>query len=323
MRRGRPGALRVLRRARDSGAPRRQADRRRRRGRAAAPRRARASRPGERGPRPAPDRRATRSGRSSRTPAALAALHSPRPGSSISPASPPPTPRCRGRRRNRRHGLPGSGLSAPRREHRGRARARPHRGGLVVSCAGAWSDRLAVAAGAPAEPRIVPFRGGYLRLRPERRDLVRASIYPVPDPDLPFLGGHLTRTIDGEVLLGPSALMVGARDAYRLGAGAGPRSRDRISLARDMAADGPLLAHRHGRDPPRGQQARLRLGAAPLRPGARRRRRAARARRGSAPRRSTATAGWSTTSSCTGPSAPCTSATPPRPRRPRPSHSRN
>ena len=88
---------------------------------------------------------------------------------------------------------------------------------FVVSCAGAWSDRLAVAAGAPAEPRIVPFRGGYLRLRPERRDLVRASIYPVPDPDLPFLGGHLTRTIDGEVLLGPSALMVGARDAYRLG----------------------------------------------------------------------------------------------------------
>jgi (S)-2-hydroxyglutarate dehydrogenase len=89
--------------------------------------------------------------------------------------------------------------------------------GLVIGCAGAWSDRLAVAAGAPKEPRIVPFRGGYLRLRPERRELVRASIYPVPDPDLPFLGGHLTRGIDGEVLLGPSALMVGARDAYRLG----------------------------------------------------------------------------------------------------------
>jgi (S)-2-hydroxyglutarate dehydrogenase len=89
--------------------------------------------------------------------------------------------------------------------------------GFVISCAGAWSDRLAVAAGAPAEPRIVPFRGAYLRLRPERRELVRASIYPVPDPELPFLGGHLTRGIDGEVLLGPSALMVGARDAYRLG----------------------------------------------------------------------------------------------------------
>jgi (S)-2-hydroxyglutarate dehydrogenase len=87
--------------------------------------------------------------------------------------------------------------------------------GLAVSCAGAWSDRLAVAAGAPAGPRIVPFRGGYLRLRPERRELVRASIYPVPDPNLPFLGSHLTRTVDGEVLLGPSALMVAARDGYR------------------------------------------------------------------------------------------------------------
>jgi L-2-hydroxyglutarate oxidase len=85
----------------------------------------------------------------------------------------------------------------------------------VLVCAGAWSDRLAVAAGAPREPRIVPFRGGYLRLRPERTDLVRASIYPVPDPDLPFLGAHLTRGFDGQVLLGPSALMVGARDAYR------------------------------------------------------------------------------------------------------------
>jgi (S)-2-hydroxyglutarate dehydrogenase len=95
--------------------------------------------------------------------------------------------------------------------------------GLVVSCAGAWTDRLAVAAGAPKEPRIVPFRGRYLRLRPERRELVRANIYPVPDPDLPFLGGHLTRGIDDEVLLGPSALMVGARDAYRLGR---LRSRD-------------------------------------------------------------------------------------------------
>ncbi|HYH60557.1 MAG TPA: L-2-hydroxyglutarate oxidase [Solirubrobacterales bacterium] len=87
----------------------------------------------------------------------------------------------------------------------------------LVSCAGAWSDRLAVAAGAPAEPRIVPFRGGYLRLRPDRAHLVRSNIYPVPDPDLPFLGAHLTRGFNGDVLLGPTALMVGARDAYRVG----------------------------------------------------------------------------------------------------------
>ena len=88
--------------------------------------------------------------------------------------------------------------------------------GNAVFCAGAWSDRLAVASGAPADPRIVPFRGAYLRLRPERRELVRSLIYPVPDPSLPFLGVHLTRHIDGDVLVGPTALMVGARDAYRL-----------------------------------------------------------------------------------------------------------
>jgi (S)-2-hydroxyglutarate dehydrogenase len=87
----------------------------------------------------------------------------------------------------------------------------------AIFCAGAWSDRLAVAAGAEPDPRIVPFRGAYLRLRPDRRDLVRGLIYPVPDPALPFLGVHLTRHIDGDVLVGPTALMAGARDAYRLG----------------------------------------------------------------------------------------------------------
>jgi 2-hydroxyglutarate dehydrogenase len=86
----------------------------------------------------------------------------------------------------------------------------------AVVCAGAWTDRLAVAAGAPADPRIVPFRGAYLRLRSPARGLVRGLIYPVPDPELPFLGVHLTKRIDGEVLLGPTALLVGARDAYRV-----------------------------------------------------------------------------------------------------------
>jgi (S)-2-hydroxyglutarate dehydrogenase len=79
--------------------------------------------------------------------------------------------------------------------------------GHAVCCAGAWSDRLAVRSGADPEPRIVPFRGSYLRLVPGRRDLVRSLIYPVPDPSLPFLGVHLTRRIDGEVLVGPTALL--------------------------------------------------------------------------------------------------------------------
>jgi 2-hydroxyglutarate dehydrogenase len=112
----------------------------------------------------------------------------------------------------------------------------------AVLCAGAWSDRLAVSSGADAEPRIVPFRGGYLKLRRERADLVRSAIYPVPDPDLPFLGPHLTRTIDGEILLGPSALMVAARDAYSV---ARVRPRD---LAQTLAWPGTWrLAARHWR----------------------------------------------------------------------------
>jgi L-2-hydroxyglutarate oxidase len=77
----------------------------------------------------------------------------------------------------------------------------------VIACVGTAADRL----GGSPDPRIVPFRGAYLKLRPERRELVRGLIYPVPDPELPFLGVHLTRHIDGEVLLGPTALLVASR----------------------------------------------------------------------------------------------------------------
>jgi 2-hydroxyglutarate dehydrogenase len=87
---------------------------------------------------------------------------------------------------------------------------------FAVFCAGAWSDRLATRAGAPADPRIVPFRGQYLKLKPERASLVRSLIYPVPDPALPFLGVHLTRHISGDVLVGPTALLAPSRDAYSL-----------------------------------------------------------------------------------------------------------
>jgi 2-hydroxyglutarate dehydrogenase len=122
------------------------------------------------------------------------------------------------------------------REHAGALRLR-HAGGELeashaVFCAGAWSDRLAVLAGADPDPRIVPFRGAYLRLRPERRSLVRSLIYPVPDPALPFLGVHFTRHVSGDVLVGPTALLAGARDAYRLTA---VRPRD---LAQTLAWPG-------------------------------------------------------------------------------------
>jgi 2-hydroxyglutarate dehydrogenase len=93
----------------------------------------------------------------------------------------------------------------------------------AIFCAGAWADRLAVAAGAGPDPRIVPVRGAYLRLDPAHRHLVRSMIYPVPEPSMPFLGVHLTRNIEGEVLIGPTALLVGAR---RPGAPWRARGRD-------------------------------------------------------------------------------------------------
>ena len=78
---------------------------------------------------------------------------------------------------------------------------------FAVFCAGTGADKLAVAAGASPDPRIVPFRGAYLYLKPEKRELVKSLIYPVPDAALPFLGVHLTRHIDGNVSLGPTALL--------------------------------------------------------------------------------------------------------------------
>jgi 2-hydroxyglutarate dehydrogenase len=87
---------------------------------------------------------------------------------------------------------------------------------FAVFCAGAWADELAVRAGASPDPRIVPFRGAYLRLRADKTELVRGLIYPLPDPALPFLGVHLSRHIDGNVSLGPSALLAPTRLARSL-----------------------------------------------------------------------------------------------------------
>ena len=85
----------------------------------------------------------------------------------------------------------------------------------VVVCGGVHADRLAALSKAPEEPRIVPFRGDYLRLRPERRHLVRGLVYPVPDPAFPFLGIHTTVRPDGDVWLGPNAVPALAREGYR------------------------------------------------------------------------------------------------------------
>ena len=85
----------------------------------------------------------------------------------------------------------------------------------VVVCGGLHVDRLARMAGGDPDPRIVPFRGEYHLLAPERSGLVRGLVYPVPDPRYPFLGVHLTRRVDGTVDVGPNAVLAGAREGYR------------------------------------------------------------------------------------------------------------
>ena len=85
----------------------------------------------------------------------------------------------------------------------------------VVLCAGLQVDRLARLAGDDDAPRIVPFRGEYYALTPEKRALVNGLVYPVPDPRYPFLGVHLTPRFDGQVLVGPNAVLALAREGYR------------------------------------------------------------------------------------------------------------
>ncbi|MEX2541332.1 MAG: L-2-hydroxyglutarate oxidase [Trueperaceae bacterium] len=84
----------------------------------------------------------------------------------------------------------------------------------LVNCAGLYADEIARQAGHKPDVQIVPFRGEYYKLTPERRELVRGTIYPVPDPSFPFLGVHLTSTVDGEVEAGPNAVFAFAREGY-------------------------------------------------------------------------------------------------------------
>ncbi|MFZ2448861.1 MAG: L-2-hydroxyglutarate oxidase [Syntrophobacteraceae bacterium] len=85
---------------------------------------------------------------------------------------------------------------------------------VLVNCAGLYSDRVARVSGFIPPCRIVPFRGEYHRIRPERGYLVKNLIYPVPDPRFPFLGVHFTRMIDGKIEAGPNAVLALAREGY-------------------------------------------------------------------------------------------------------------
>lgn len=114
---------------------------------------------------------------------------------------------------------------------------------VLVGCAGLHADRVARLAGAPLDGmRIVPFRGEYHALRPERAFLVRGLVYPVPDGRLPFLGVHLTRGIDGSVHVGPNAVLALSREGYSW------RDRDLYELAGLLSSpQGARLAARHWR----------------------------------------------------------------------------
>jgi (S)-2-hydroxyglutarate dehydrogenase len=87
--------------------------------------------------------------------------------------------------------------------------------GLLINCAGLHCDRVSQLAGVRRELRIVPFRGEYYKIRPERQFLVRNLIYPVPDPKFPFLGVHFTRLIHGGIEAGPNAVLAFAREGYK------------------------------------------------------------------------------------------------------------
>jgi len=85
----------------------------------------------------------------------------------------------------------------------------------VISCAGLYADRIAALSGGGRSPVIVPFRGDYYVLRPNRRHLVHSNIYPVPDPRFPFLGVHFTPRMNGDVWLGPNAVLALSRQGYQ------------------------------------------------------------------------------------------------------------
>lgn len=86
---------------------------------------------------------------------------------------------------------------------------------FVINCAGLHSDRVAKMSGYKPDMKIVPFRGEYFKLKPEKRYLVKNLIYPVPNPNFPFLGVHFTRVIGGEVDAGPNAVLSFKREGYK------------------------------------------------------------------------------------------------------------
>jgi L-2-hydroxyglutarate oxidase len=108
-------------------------------------------------------------------------------------------------------------LSAEQRSSRWRVQssAGEHVADFIVGCAGLYSDKVGELTGERRDVRIVPFRGEYYKIKSTRQHLVRHLIYPVPDPEFPFLGVHFTRLIEGGIEAGPNAVLAFAREGYR------------------------------------------------------------------------------------------------------------
>ncbi len=176
----------------------------------------------------------------------------------------------------------------------------------LINCAGLQSDRVARLCGVDPGVTIVPFRGEYYEVVPERHALVRNLIYPVPDPRFPFLGVHFTRMIDGGVEAGPNAVLAFRREGYTRTSFSARDTAEMVAWPgfwRMAAKYWPMAL---GEMAPVVQHARIREGPSQAGPGPACRRRATAPVPASARRRSTARAGSSTTSALSRPSGWCT-----------------
>jgi len=136
----------------------------------------------------------------------------------------------------------------------------------VIVCAGLQSSLVAQLAGGTAEPQIIPFRGEYYELVPERAELIRGLVYPVPDARYPFLGVHFTRGIDGQVHVGPNAVLALAQEGYRWRDVRWPDLWRMARVPGHVPACPPALADGRQRDRRLAEQAGLSAPGAGVRP---------------------------------------------------------
>ena len=142
-----------------------------------------------------------------------------------------------------RLGVAVTGITPEGRGHRLSTTVGDMRADFLITCGGLQSDRLARQGGGDPGAKIVPFRGEYYELRHDRRHLVKGLVYPVPNPDFPFLGVHFTRMIDGNVHCGPNAVLAFKREGYR------KRDVNIRDLAEVLTYPGfAKLARKHWRD---------------------------------------------------------------------------